>query len=144
PFTAAAETATPSFFSRRRVRFGLAPLLVATFAVSSARWALVATVPEPWLLVALQLAHALTFGAFWGSALSWVGECVPPRLRATGQTLFTGVLYGFGNGLGMLASGALYDAFHGAEAAFLAAAALELVPLALMISWGRRLDPLRA
>ena len=93
--------------------------------------------------MALQTLHALTFGVFWGSALAWVGECVPPRVRATGQTLFTGVMYGVGNGLGMLGSGALYDTFHGAEAAFLAAAAVELVPLVLVASWGRRLDPLR-
>jgi PPP family 3-phenylpropionic acid transporter len=138
-----AEIATLYFFSRLRARFMLAPILIVTFAVSAVRWALVGTVENPRLLVALQATHALTFGAFWGSALSWVGECVPPRLRATGQTLFTGVLYGVGNGLGMLASGALYDAFHGAENAFLIAAGLELVPLALVISFGRRLDPLR-
>jgi MFS transporter, PPP family, 3-phenylpropionic acid transporter len=138
-----AEIATLYFFARLRARFMLAPILIVTFAVSSVRWALVGTVQDPRLLVALQATHALTFGAFWGSALSWVGECVPPRLRATGQTLFTGVLYGVGNGFGMLASGALYDAFHGAEQAFLIAAGFELVPLALMISLGRRLDPLR-
>jgi PPP family 3-phenylpropionic acid transporter len=138
-----AEMATLYFFARLRNRFTLAPILVVTFAVSSIRWALVGTVSDPRLLVALQAAHALTFGAFWGSALSWVGECVPPRLRATGQTLFTGVLYGFGNGLGMLGSGALYDAFHGAEPGFLIAAGLELLPLALVATWGRRLDPLR-
>jgi PPP family 3-phenylpropionic acid transporter len=138
-----AEMATLYFFARLRARFTLVPILVVTFAVSSARWALVSTVQDPRLLVALQATHALTFGAFWGSALSWVGECVPPRLRATGQTLFTGVMYGVGNGFGMLASGALYDAYHGAGPAFLAAAGLELVPLVLMISWGRRLDPLR-
>jgi PPP family 3-phenylpropionic acid transporter len=138
-----AEMATLYFFARLRARFTLAPILVVTFAVSAVRWALVAVVQDPFLLVGLQAAHALTFGAFWGSALSWVGECVPPRLRATGQTLFTGVMYGVGNGFGMLGSGALYDAFHGADKAFLLAAGLELVPLLLVASWGRRLDPLR-
>jgi PPP family 3-phenylpropionic acid transporter len=138
-----AEMAALFFFTRLRARFALAPLLAVTFAVSSVRWALVAVVQDPWLLVALQATHALTFGVFWGSVLSWVGECVPPGLRATGQTLFTGMLYGVGNGLGMLGSGALYDAFGGAERAFLVAAGIELVPLTLMLALGRRLDPLR-
>ncbi|HXU79794.1 MAG TPA: MFS transporter, partial [Polyangia bacterium] len=138
-----AEMATLYFFSRLRARFLLAPILAVTFAVSAVRWVLMGTVQDPRALVALQATHALTFGAFWGSALSWVGECVPPRLRATGQTLFTGVLYGVGNGLGMLGSGVLYDVFHRADESFLIAGAVELVPLVLVLSWGRRLDPLR-
>ena len=138
-----AEMATLFFFGRLRRRFNLAPLLVVAFAVTGVRWVLVAVVRDPFWLVALQAVHALTFGIFWGSALAWVGECVPPRLRATGQTLFTGVLYGVGNGLGMLGSGALYDAFGGAEPSFVIAGVLEVVPLALMATWGRRLDPTR-
>jgi PPP family 3-phenylpropionic acid transporter len=139
-----AEMATLFFFSRLRRRFNLAPLLVVAFAVTGVRWLLVAVIRDPYLLVALQAVHALTFGIFWGSALAWVGECVPPNLRATGQTLFTGVLYGVGNGLGMLGSGALYDAFHGAEPSFVIAGLLEVVPLVLVAIWGRRLDPSRA
>jgi PPP family 3-phenylpropionic acid transporter len=139
----AAEMTTLFFFRKLRARFRLAPLLIVAFAVTALRWALVGVVRAPVWLVSLQAVHALTFGVFWGAALSWVGECVPPRLRATGQTLFTGVMYGLGNGVGMLGSGALYDAFHGAEPAFLLAGALELVPLVLVATWGRRLDPLR-
>ena len=138
-----AEMATLFFFGRLRRRFTLAPMLMVAFAVTAVRWVLVAVVQDPFWLVALQVVHALTFGVFWGSALAWVGECVPPRLRATGQTLFTGVLYGVGNGLGMLGSGALYDAFGGAEPSFAIAGALEVVPLVLMATWGRRLDPTR-
>jgi hypothetical protein len=89
----------------------------------------------------LQAAHFLTFGLFWGVALAWLSACVPPRLRATGQTLFTAAAYGLGNGLGMFGSGLLYDAFRGAEAAFLIAGLVELLPFALMLGLGRRLDP---
>jgi PPP family 3-phenylpropionic acid transporter len=107
-----AEMATLYFFAKLRARFTLAPLLSVAFAATAVRWCLVAYVRNSALLVALQAVHALTFGVFWGSALAWVGECVPPRLRASGQTLFTGVL--------------------------------ELVPLALVATLGRRLEPLRA
>jgi PPP family 3-phenylpropionic acid transporter len=139
-----AEMGALYFFRKLRTRFRLAPLLTVAFAASVVRWGLIAAVQRPALLVALQSVHALTFGVFWASALAWVGECVPPRLRATGQTLFTGVMYGVGNMIGMLGSGALYDATHGADAAFLVAGALEVLPLVLVATWGRRLDPLRA
>jgi PPP family 3-phenylpropionic acid transporter len=139
-----AEMGALYFFRKLRNRFSLAPLLIVAFAATVVRWSLVAAIQRPALLVALQSVHALTFGVFWGSALAWVGECVPPRLRATGQTLFTGVMYGAGNMVGMLGSGALYDATHGAETSFLVAGLLELVPLLLVATWGRRLDPLRA
>jgi PPP family 3-phenylpropionic acid transporter len=138
-----AEMAVLFFFRKLRARFRLAPLLIVAFAATSVRWVAVALVRDPVALVSLQAVHALTFGVFWGSALAWVGECVPPRLRATGQTLFTGVMYGAGNMTGMLGSGALYDHFGGAETAFLVAGLLELVPLVLLVVWGRRLDPIR-
>jgi PPP family 3-phenylpropionic acid transporter len=139
-----AEMATLYFFAKLRARFTLAPLLMVSFAATAVRWCLIAFVHAPAALVSLQAIHALTFGVFWGSALAWLGECVPPRLRATGQTLFTGIMYGVGNMTGMLGSGALYDAYHGADASFLVAGVLELVPLALVATIGRRLDPLRA
>ena len=113
------------------------------FAATAVRWVLVAVVHRPVLLVALQATHALTFGVFWGAALAWLGECVPPRLRATGQTMFTGVhVRRREHDLGMLGTGALDDAFGGADSAFLLAGVLELVPLVLVATIGRRLDPL--
>jgi len=139
----AAEMATLYFFRKLSTRFALAPLLTLAFAASAVRWWLIPIVHAPIWLVLLQATHALTFGVFWSSAMAWVGECVPPRLRATGQTLFTGVMYGVGNMTGMLGSGALYDASGGADLAFLVAGMLELVPLVLVATFGRRLDPVR-
>jgi hypothetical protein len=43
----------------------------------------------------------------------------------------------------MLGSGALYDATGGAATSFLVAGVLELLPLALVLGPGRRLDPTR-
>jgi PPP family 3-phenylpropionic acid transporter len=135
------EVAALYLLRRLRRRFGLAALLSAAFAGSAVRWALVAVVRDPTALVLLQAAHFLTFGLFWGAAVSWLGECVPSRLRATGQAVFTAVTYGIGNGAGMFLTGLLYDAFGGAETAFLIAGLVELLPLLLMLALGRRLDP---
>jgi len=136
-----AELAVLFFFRRLHRRFGLATLLAAAFAASLVRWVLVTVVHDPHLLVALQLLHGLTYGVFWGAALAWLGACVSPHVRATGQAMFTAASFGLGNIVGMYASGALYDAFGRAEPAFLLAAAVELVPFTLALTKGRRLQP---
>jgi PPP family 3-phenylpropionic acid transporter len=139
--SAMGEVAALVYFRGLRGRFSLPTLLASSMAASAVRWTLVALGAPPVLLVATQLLHALTFGVYWGSAVGWLSECVPARLRATGQTLYTAVTFGVGNLVGMLGTGALYDATGGAEAAFAAAAALELLPLALVLTVGRRLAP---
>lgn len=129
------------YFTRLRTRLRLSSMLALVFSGSSLRWLAVAYVSTPGALVAAQALHTLTFGLFWAAALHWVSGCVPPRLRATGQTLYTSATFGIGNVIGMLGTGAIYDQGSGAAPAFLAAAGLELVPLALVLIWGRRLEP---
>ncbi len=132
-----------SFFFFRRIssRFRLSGMLTLAFAASVVRWAVVAYSQSPTILVGTQAVHALTFGLFHATAVSWLGACVPPALRATGQTLYTAAVYGIGNLIGMLAAGAIYDRTGGATAAFLTAAIIEIIPFLLMATMGRRLDP---
>lgn len=132
------------YFQRLRVRAALSSLLAVASATTVARWLLTATVTNPAATVALQALHALTFGLFWATAMAWLSACVPPKLRATGQTLFTATTFGFGSIAGMTASGFIYDLRHDATPAFWAAGILEIVPLALILLWGQRLDPERA
>ena len=129
---AAAEIAVFVVFSRLRARFTLAQLLAASFAVSAVRWWLFAYTHSALLIVALQVTHALTFGAFWAAAMAWIEDCVPPKLRATGQVLFTTVI-GLGSMGGLLVAGPLYDATHGAGMAFTLAGVVEFVPLAVVL-----------
>jgi len=127
-----AEIAVFWVFSRVRARFTLSQLMVASFAVSALRWWLFAYTHSAFLIVALQITHAFTFGAFWATAMAWIAECVPPKLRASGQVLFTTVI-GLGSMTGLLVAGPLYDATGGASAAFRLAGIVELVPLALVL-----------
>lgn len=139
------EIAVLYFFRRLRARFRLVPLLALAFAATVARWWAIAAIgPSAIGLVALQTIHALTFGVFWAAAVAWLGECVSPRLRATGQTLFTAMTFGVGNIVGVLGTGWLYDAFGGAGPAFVIAGVVELLPLALIVLHGRRLEPAAA
>jgi PPP family 3-phenylpropionic acid transporter len=136
-----AELGAFLFFRRLRQRFTLPALLAVAAGATVVRWLLTALVSDPVTLVSLQLLHGCTFGLFWGSAIAWLAECIPPQLRATGQALYTTATFGIGNLIGYLGSGFLVDVSGGARAAFLAAAALEVVPLALVLLFGRRFRP---
>jgi PPP family 3-phenylpropionic acid transporter len=129
---ATAEIAVFLVFSFLRARFALTHLLAATFAVSALRWWLFAYTRSAFLVVALQVTHALTFGAFWATSMAWIADCVPSKLRATGQVLFTTVI-GVGSTIGLLLAGKLYDATGSASMAFQMAGIIELLPLALVL-----------
>jgi len=58
---------------------------------------------------------------------------VPARLRATGQAVFSAVVFGAGNAAGYALSGAGYDRFHSAAPLYTYAAAVELLPLLLLL-----------
>jgi MFS transporter, PPP family, 3-phenylpropionic acid transporter len=134
-----AEIAVFLLFSRLRARFALNRLLAASFVVSALRWWLVAYLRSAPLVVALQIAHGFSFGVFWAAAMAWIAECVPTKLRATGQVLFT-TATGLGSMVGLLCAGSLYDATGGAGLSFALAGALDLVPLALLLLVRRPAD----
>jgi PPP family 3-phenylpropionic acid transporter len=58
---------------------------------------------------------------------------VPHRLRATGQALFSALVFGVGNAAGYALSGAGYDRFGRAAPLFTWAAAVEVLPLLLLL-----------
>ncbi len=127
-----AEVVLFIYYTRLRARFDLASLFAISFAVTALRWLVVAHARSASLIVSAQVLHAMTFGLFWATSMAWVGECVPPKLRATGQVLFSTTL-GLGAVVGLLSAGALYDLTGGAATSFLLASILELVPLALVL-----------
>ena len=120
-------------FSRLRRRFEIETLLAIAFGGTAVRWLLMPFVTSTSAIVGLQLFHGFTFGLFWGGGIALVGECVPPALRATGQSLFVTSMLGVGNVAGYLATGWVYDRSGRVDPAFFAAAMLEVVPLTLAL-----------
>jgi PPP family 3-phenylpropionic acid transporter len=114
-------------------RFSQRKLFAAVFAGSSVRWALIAHARGAPELIGLQVLHALTFGVFWGCAVEAMQRTVPARLRATGQAMFSAVVFGAGNAVGYALSGAGYDRFRSAAPLYAFAAAIELLPLLLLL-----------
>lgn len=118
------------FWQGRRLLARLGPrgLMMLGGAAGIVRWSLAGIVVSLPATVALQLLHALTFGAVYLGAMHYLSRTVPPTAAAGAQTLFAAASSGLGGGLVMVAAGALYAAYGGH--AYLAMAILSGVGLA--------------
>ncbi len=134
----AAEVAALLWFPRLEGRAGLRTLLTFAFSGSAVRWLLLARAEGAAALVGLQLLHGLTFGLFWATAVAAMGRLVPAPLRATGQAVFSAVVFGAGNALGYQLAGLGYDRLGAVAPLFTWAAAAEGVALALLWAGVRR------
>lgn len=139
-----AEIVALLYYPRLERRFSPRALFAIAFLGSALRWALLSQVTGAVAVAGLQAFHGVTFGLFWGTAMKGIAELVPPRLRATGQALFTAVVFGGGNAAGYALSGWGYDRFGGAGPVFAAAAVAELLALAVVILSRRAPRPLPA
>ncbi len=82
-------------------RLGPRGSLALAFGASAARWVLLARWTSPAAIVGLQTLHALTFGAFYLSAVSLVEREAPPTVRASAQGLFTACTFGVAAAAGL-------------------------------------------
>jgi PPP family 3-phenylpropionic acid transporter len=114
-------------------RFSIRALFGAAFAASAVRWALLSRTQGAFSLIALQLLHALSFGVFWGCAVEAMQRTVPVRLRASGQALFSALVFFGGNAVGYALSGAGYGRLGSAAPLYAFAAAAELLALLLLL-----------
>lgn len=129
----AAEVGALLAFPRVAALFSLRAILGASFAVSALRWFLLSRAGAAASIVALQLLHAFTFGLFWGAAMDAMSRAVPSRLRATGQAIFSALVFGVGNAVGFQLSGLGYDRWQGVGPLFAWAGAVELVALVALL-----------
>ena len=101
-------------------RFGPLGLMALGGAAGIVRWSLMGVLPGLAAAAALQLLHALTFGASHLGAMHFLSRTVPPGAAASAQSLYAALSAGLGSGLVMLAAGALYAAYGGHAYLFMA------------------------
>ena len=101
-------------------RFGPLGLMALGGAAGILRWSLMGVSPGLGAAAALQLLHALTFGASHLGAMHFMARRVPLGAAASAQSLYSALSAGFGSGLVMLAAGALYAAYGGQAYPFMA------------------------
>jgi MFS transporter, PPP family, 3-phenylpropionic acid transporter len=99
------------------------------------RWTALGLSTDVTLLFAVQLLHALTFGATHLAAMHFIMRAVPAAQSATALGLYGGLAMGLALGVMMAAAGWLYDAFAGG--AFYAMAAVSALALALVLALAR-------
>jgi MFS transporter, PPP family, 3-phenylpropionic acid transporter len=110
-------------------RWSLKGMLATAFAGSALRWLALSQAESAAAVIALQLLHGLTFGLFWSCSVEAMSRIVPAPLRATGQALFTAVVFGAGNAVGYQLAGLALDHYGRTPPLFAWAGAIELLPL---------------
>jgi PPP family 3-phenylpropionic acid transporter len=102
-------------------RLGPLGLMMTGGGAGIVRWGLMGLVPGLPAAFALQLLHALTFGATHLGTMNYLSRTVPPGAAASAQALYSGASSGIGSGLVMLGAGALYVKFGGGAYLFMTA-----------------------
>jgi len=116
-------------------RFGPTGLLALAGLAGVVRWTVLAGTTALPALIAIQLLHALTFGAAHLGAVHFIARHAPQGLAATAQGLYAALSGGLAMGLATLLAGRLYGTFE--AQAFLAMAVLSAAGLALAFALSR-------
>jgi PPP family 3-phenylpropionic acid transporter len=91
---------------RVRRQFGLRQLLLASFLLAAGRWLVIGYFPQYLaLLIAAQLLHAASFGAFHATAVELVHRFFRGQHQTRGQALYGSVSFGIGGALGSFYAG---------------------------------------
>jgi hypothetical protein len=133
---ATAEVLFMTFGRRWISRHGAGRVLMVAYAVSSVRWFLLATLRSPAALVAIQLLHAFTFGAFYLAAVALVDDESPSELRASAQGIFSALTWGFASSVGLAISGVV-SRHGGMPAVFATACVFSLASTIVAAALGR-------
>ena len=91
-------------------RFSIKRILAVSFAVAVLRWGLLYVAQSAMVILASQLLHAITYGAFHMAGILYMDQLAPASEKTLGQALNNAVTYGLGLTVGFFVSGVLYDA----------------------------------
>ncbi|MBU0725107.1 MAG: MFS transporter [Alphaproteobacteria bacterium] len=124
--------------TRVTARFGPVGMLLLAGAAGVLRWSVTAETTSLPLLAAMQLLHAITFGAAHLGAMAFLTRAVPDALSATAQSLYAGLVSGVAFGLAMPLSGYLYGRFGGQ--AFLLSVVFSVIATLIALRLAKRWD----
>lgn len=107
----AAEIALFMGVSRLVRSVGPRRLMLLALGSAALRWlALGLAVDMLWVLIPVQLLHALSFGAYHAVAMHYIQTLFPPDQQGRGQAAYNAASYGVGGSLGSLSAGYLWQA----------------------------------
>ncbi|MGH6624583.1 MAG: MFS transporter [Burkholderiaceae bacterium] len=121
-------------------RFGLWPLLTASFLIAAVRFLLIAELAMFWWMLAFaQVLHAFTFAVHHSASILTIQRWFPGRAAARGQALYISTAYGVGGTSGSLVAAWLWSV-AGPSWAFVSSSIASLIG-AWAIRRARRHDP---
>jgi PPP family 3-phenylpropionic acid transporter len=135
-----AEIVVFLFMYRLLPRYGVRNLLLASLALTTLRWLLIAWFVEDVPIVVLaQTFHAASFGIYHAVAISLIHRFFTGRHQGKGQALYSSLSFGAGGAIGSLYSGYTWGSI-GPSFTYTLAAVLSAV--AFMVAWAalRNLD----
>jgi PPP family 3-phenylpropionic acid transporter len=132
----AAEVVVMINSPRLFARYSFKRVLAVSFAVAVIRWGLLYVAESAIVILASQLLHAVTYGAFHMAGILYMDQLAPATDKTLGQALNNAVTYGLGLSVGFFVSGVLYEAGNSALL-FLFSAGIALAGGILFIAFHR-------
>lgn len=129
--TCAAEVPMFWYAGRLIKRLGVPGTLIIACICYVIRFIGYAFLKDPWLVLAIEPLHGVTYALMWNASASYAHRIAPPGLGATSQGILSGVHWGLGQACGALFGGFVYQQ-HGAKTMFLASAVSAGAGLVLM------------
>ena len=90
-------------------RFAVENVLRFAFGAAALRWLVLSLTAEPAVVVASQILHAATYGAFHISGLLYIDRIAPDRSKTLAQSVNGALTYGLGMMVGLFLNGVLYE-----------------------------------
>lgn len=90
-------------------RFSFKRVLAVSFAAAAIRWTILYVAQSAMVILASQILHAVTYGAFHMAGILYMDQLAPASDKTLGQALNNAVTYGLGLTVGFFVSGALYE-----------------------------------
>ncbi len=90
-------------------RLSFKKVLAISFAAATLRWGILFVTQSAAVILASQLLHAVTYGAFHMAGILYMDQLAPASDKTLGQALNNAVTYGLGLTVGFFISGALYE-----------------------------------
>ena len=96
-------------------RYSFRKVLAFSFVAATLRWMILYTVRTPMAILASQVLHSVTYGAFHMAGILYMDQLSPAADKTLGQAVNNAVTYGLGLTVGFFVSGALFKSGNSSD-----------------------------
>lgn len=89
--------------------FSIENILIFSFMVAAMRWLVLFFTASPFVIMLLQILHAVTYGTFHIASILYIDALVPAETKTLGQAVNNATTYGLGLMVGFFINGYLFE-----------------------------------